>query len=189
MIRTLTFIALSAISSSAVADSRSAPRWQNAVSSAMAEADPRGGWQRVAVQRHKPNAKPRAAIVIEKRRDGSTSARYSGNVTLKRGIVAAASPDGAHALLLAKDVLVCDWQVGCKPYEGILPDEIDFKGDQESCVGPVCGGDIGVLVGASPVYLAADVVTRRDGSKTYAVKGLIVGFDNALRGIEPDEID
>jgi hypothetical protein len=46
-----------------------------------------------------------------------------------------------------------------------------------------------VLTRAAPAYLAADIVPKRDGSRAFAVRGLVVGFQIAFNGIEPDEID
>jgi hypothetical protein len=186
MIRFITLIAFALVSSTAIASPRAGTSWQDAVARAMADADPEGDWQRVAVEQER-GAQREAEIVITIDRDGSTAAKYNGDVTLKRGIIAGTNPKGSQALLVATDILVCHFELGCVPFEGIALDEIDLA--TGSCVYPLCGGNLDVLVDASPAYLVVDVIAQRDGSTVYSVTDLIIGFEVALSGIEPDEID
>jgi hypothetical protein len=189
MIRiTTTLLALCAVSSSVAASPQAGSDWGATVARGMADADPTGDWQ-LAPADHGSGVPGEAEITLTFFRDGSTEARYGGDVTLKRGIIAGMSRDGSEALLLATDVLVCDWEFGCAPFEGIEPDEIDFNSKAKDCSDSVCGADIDDLIAASPAYLVADVVHNRDGSTAYRVTGLVVGFQTALHGIEPDEID
>jgi hypothetical protein len=188
MMHALTLLALAALSSSAPATPRATTSWQDAVVATMAKADPIGGWKRVAVARPDAQAEHiREGTVTIRKAGAETSATYNGNITLKRGVVAATSPDGKRALLVAQHVIVCD--TGCKPYEGMRAGDVDTRSERESCVHPLCGGNLSVLTRAAPAYLAADIVTQRDGSKAFVVRGLVVGFQIAFKGIEPDEID
>jgi hypothetical protein len=171
----LTLLLLAAVSSTSFAATSTAPTWAVELAAAMADADPSGDWQLVPAEPQA--AKAKADILIESFRDGSVAAGYHGNITLKRGIVAAASSDGTQALLFAEDVLVCTPELGCVPLV-----------EPASCVSPLCGG-ADVLVDASSVYLVVDVDRLRDGSETYTVSDILVGFENAFAGVEPDEID
>ena len=182
----ITLVALS-LSSAALA-STAGGSWQDDVAAAMQAADPDGGWE-IAPIPTTAAAKTKADILIESFRDGSTEASYHGDVTLKRGILAATSTDGAQGLVLLDDVLVCDWELGCEPLRGVEPDEIDVAFDAGRCHYPFCGGDAVTLAQTYPVYVVVDISVGRDGSESWTVSDLLVGFDLAFRGIEPDEID
>jgi hypothetical protein len=182
-----TFSILTTLFSSALLTSDTATTWQDAVVVAMAETDPPGDWQLVPAERPPAPAGAQPEVLIERRSDGSTSASYHGSTMLEPRTIAAMSLDGTQALVQPRDILVCDSELGCGT---ILPDEGAFRGvDLGECDDLSCGSGVDLLTDASPVYLVVDILVDPNGREVHEVSGIIVGFEIAFHGIEPDEID
>lgn len=202
MTRTPLFFLLAATTALAGGTATGAPTWSDDLAAAMAAADPAGGWQIAPIPATTAGARAKADILIEAHRDGSRTATYAGDITLKRGTFVTASPDGSQELWVAGTVQICDWLTGCgdpipgidpdeidvggDPLEGIEPDEIDF--DLAACAYPLCGGEA-ELAALNLAYLVVDVGVDRDGTPLYTVRDMVVGIDAGFTGIEGEDID
>lgn len=179
---------LTALIANAAASS-TGPSWQVSLAEALHEADPNAGWVLAPVQAAALQKRTLADIICDIG-EASASASWHGPGVLTQGSVIAGSADGRQVVLLAPDALICDATGGCAWLPALDEAAIDLPGEASgTCVWPVCGGVVQSLVGTHPLYVVADVQTRRDGSTSFLVTDLLVAFDAAVTGVEPDEID
>lgn len=169
-----------ALATAGTAGPTSAPSWADELADAFDAADPEGGWDVTPIPPTPAAAKTKADILIESLGTAS-SASWHGDVTLKRGVMAAVSPDGTQGLVLAERVMACG-TAGCA-WLDTSADALPAAG----CMAPLCGGL--ELTSASPAWVIVDIAAAKDGSELWIPRTLLIAFDTALIGVEPDEID
>lgn len=162
-------------------DTTTAPSWAEEIVEAFDAVDPDGGWDLTPIPPTPAAAKTKADILIESL-GAAPSASWRGDITLKRGIMLATSPDGTQGLVLPARVMVCG-TAGCD----LLDPPAALPTESAGCAFPFCGGL--AFAEASPAWVVVDIGEAKDGSELWIPRSILVAFDTALIGVEPDEID